>query len=501
MNKLIWIFIGAAVGFTAAWFWAENNTHFPQQTEQNNPLYWVAPMDDSYRRDKPGLSPMGMELVPVYEKQQSKGADAGAGTIQVDAHVINNLGVRTAEVSYGLLKAESITQGVVRFAETTMHHVHPKTEGWLRELAVKTTDEWVEKGQLLYRIYATEWINVQQELLFALQQNNNSLIQAAEHRLAALQFPREVIKQVKSNKQLIESVPFRAPQSGYVIELNVREGHVVKPVDTMMTIADNDTMWLDTEWFSQSNITLGQKVTAKSSYYPKQSWSGTIDYIYPSADAKNRSIKTRTLLKNPGGLLKANMNLQVKIESKLLNQQNSLLVPQQAVIQTAQQNRVVLALGDGAFKSVAVKLGDSNGQFYEVIDGLKSGDEVVTSAQFLLDSESSKTSDFLRMGDDSWPSAVVTGTINEINLSARSINISRSAITKWNRPAATLDFHIENTIDLSLLEKVDTVAFEFEIRNGDFVITSIQTQDQNHINHHIKKPAVKQLSNEVNNND
>ena len=313
MKKIIWSVLGMVIGFIAASYWnqtvSNNDKQTDSQAEENKPLYWVAPMDDSYRRDQPGLSPMGMELVPVYENQKSKGSDAGAGTIQVEAQVINNLGVRTAEVAFGHLSANNMSQGVVRFAETDMHHVHPKTEGWLRELAVKTTDEWVEKGQLLYRIYATEWINVQQELLFALQQNNKNLIAAAEQRLVALQFPRDVIKQVKSNKQLIESVPFRAPQSGYVIELNVREGHVVKPVDTMMTLADNDTMWLDTEWFSQSSIQLGQKVTAKSSYYPQKSWSGTIDYIYPTADAKNRSIKTRTLLKNPGGLLKANMNL------------------------------------------------------------------------------------------------------------------------------------------------------------------------------------------------
>ena len=477
MNKMIWIMIGSALGFILAWFWNNTDTADIDHTESDKPLYWVAPMDDSYRRDEPGLSPMGMELVPVYDNSQAGNNKSQSGTVQIDAAVINNLGVRTAEVSYGHLQQSSFAQGVVRFAETTMHHVHPKTDGWLRELAVKSSDEWVEKGQLLYRIYAPEWVNVQQELLFALQQNNRSLIQASEQRLTALQFPSDVIKQVKAEKRILESVPFRSPQSGYVIELNVREGHVVKPADTMMTLANNDTMWLDTEWFSSQNIRQGQKVVARSSYYPNQTWSGTVDYIYPSADAKNRSIKTRTLLSNTGGFLKANMNLQVQIANDLASIEPSLLlVPHQAVIQTAQQNRVVLALGDGAYKSIAVEIGNTDGQTFEVISGLKSGDMVVTSAQFLLDSESSKTSDFMRMGDDSWPSAVVTGSINEINNLDRTLNITRSAITKWNRPAATLDFHVENTIDLSTFNQGDDVAFEFEIREGQFVITSIEKQ-------------------------
>ncbi|WP_154224361.1 efflux RND transporter periplasmic adaptor subunit [Marinicella rhabdoformis] len=494
MNKITWLVFGTFLGLILAWFWNNTDKVITQKIEKKQPLYWVAPMDDNYRRDEPGLSPMGMALVPVYENQPTENLKSGAGTIQIDAAVINNMGVRTAEVSYGHLQQSSVSQGVVRFAETTMHHVHPKTVGWIRELAVKSSDEWVEKGQLLYRIYAPEWVNVQQELLFAVQQKNSSLIQAAEQRLAALQFPSEVIKQVKAEQRIFESVPFKAPQSGYVIELNVREGHVVKPADTMMTIANNDTMWLDTEWFSSQNIQQGQKVAATSRFYPQKRWSGSIDYIYPSADEQNRSIKTRTLLENPNGLLKAHMNLQVQLVNELTStESNRLLVPHQAVIQTAQQNRVVLVLGNGVFKSVAVELGETDGQAFEVVSGLKSGDKVVTSAQFLLDSESSKTSDFIRMGDDSWPSAVVSGRINDINLKARMINISRSAITKWNRPAATLDFQVENTTDLSTLSQGDDVTFEFEIREDQFVIISIQKQAE--------KQVVKQLIRKVKNHD
>ncbi len=475
MKMITTLLIGIALGILGLQFFGKAPSTTTPQSEEPKPLYWVAPMDDNYRRDGPGLSPMGMELVPVYASDP-KGPDAGPGTISISPQIENQLAVKTSQVFYGPLSHDAISQGTLRYADTATHHIHAKTTAWLRDVRVKSHGDKIEKGQLLYRLYAPDWVNAQQELLMAIKLENRELTQAAEQRLKALQFPMEAIDQIKKEKHVIESIPFYAEQSGFVTELNAQSGHIAKPNETLMVITDMSAMWLDVTWFSQdaAALHLGTKVSASTDFFPTKKWTGEIEHIYPKTDAQNRSIMSRITLDNTTGLLKAGMSMTVQLTSEHKGQRNVLLVPRAAVIQTAQQNRVVISLGHGAYKSIAVQLGQQNDRFYEVRSGLKAGDQVVTSAQFLLDSESSKSSDFMRMEGAQWPWAEVNGIIQSIDLLNRELTIKREAIVKWNRPSATVSFVAENNIDLTELSAATEVKFQFEIRDGDFFITRLE---------------------------
>lgn len=366
------------------------------------PLYWAAPMDGDYRRDNPGKSPMGMDLIPVYgEGDVVDGAETG--TIRISPDVVNNLGVRTAIAKRMALPLEIKTVGYVKYDEDLLVHIHPRVQGWIERLYVKASGDPVKLGQALYELYSPELVNAQEELVLALGRNNERLIQASEDRLRALQVPEMLIDQLKKFRKVQQTVTFFSPRSGVVDNLHVRQGFFVTPGQTMMSIGTLDHVWVEAEVFERqaSDVEVGAPVTMTLDFLPGKQWQGAVDYIYPTLDVRTRTLKIRLRFDNDNDELKPNMFAQVIIQR--FNNKESLLVPQEAVIRTGSNNRIVLALGEGKFKSVAVKLGRMNGNYAEILQGLDEGAEIVTSAQFLLDSESSKTSDFKRMNHDAEP--------------------------------------------------------------------------------------------------
>lgn len=549
--------IGIAIGAVVTSF-IPSSTETVQQSSEPQPLYWVAPMDANYRRDKPGKSPMGMDLVPVYpDGGASQGA--GPGTVSISPDVINNLGVRTGGVERRTLQDEITTVGYVQFDENKLVHIHPRTSGWVEKLYVKAEGDPIKKGQPLYALYSPELVNAQEELVLALNRNSPRLIKASKERLKALQFSTSNVKTLKRTKRVQQTVTFFAPQDGVVDNLSIREGFYVKPGTTMLSIGAMDQVWVEAEVFERQAalIKLNDPVTMTLDYLPGRQWEGKIDYIYPTLDKKNRTARIRLKFNNADGLLKPNMFAQVVIHSD--SEDSLLTIPREALIRTGQQDRVVLSLGEGRYKSIAVSIGRMDQNFVEVTKGLDEGESVVVSAQFLLDSESSKSSDFKRMhhGDEApasvwvageiqsvmsghhmvtathdaidvwgWPAmkmdfmvsdtvdfdalkvgtqlhmevtkgedkkpsitgihimnapmlkpaqqAKTTGIVNSIDFDSRTANISRQAIEKWNRPAATLDFSIDQAIDASKMRSGEEISFTFEVRGGDFVVTEFE---------------------------
>lgn len=362
----------------------------------NEPLYWVAPMDPNYQRDKPGQSPMGMDLIPVY-KEESSGADAGPGTIKVSPEVVNNLGVRTATSTMTTMHFEVRTVGYVGYNEDEIVHVHPRVEGWVEKIYIKAEGEPVKKGDPLYELYSPSLVNAQEEYLFALSRGNRDLIRGAKARLHALQVPQRRLDELRTTRKVRQAVTFFSPQSGVVDNFNIREGMFVKPGVTLMSIGALDEVWVEAEVFERqaSVISAGLPVSIQLDFLPGESREGVVDYVYPVLDPITRTLKVRMRFDNKDRQLKPNMFTEVVIHK--YETEASLTVPKEAVIRGAESNRVVLALGDGRFKSIAVKTGRSDGKLIEILQGVNAGEEVVTSAQFLLDSESSKTSDFKRM--------------------------------------------------------------------------------------------------------
>lgn len=455
---------------------------------EKQPMYWVAPMDANYKRDQPGKSPMGMDLVPVYENQV-KGADEGAGTIRISGDVINNLGVRTVIAQYKSMHNQIDTVGYVTYDEDKLVHIHPRVDGWIEKLYVKTVGSVVKKDQPLYDIYSPELVNAQEEFLLALERNNKRLVNAAQNRLVALQLPKSAISTLKKTRKIKQNITFYAPQNGVVENLKIREGFFVKPGATLMSIGDLSQVWIEAQVFERqaAQVHIGTKVTMRLDYLPGKEFNGQVDFIYPTLDAKTRTVKVRLRFDNQSGDFKPNMFAQVAIHTS--DAAPALLIPKEALIRTGNQDRVVLALGGGRFKSIAVTVGRFDSESVEILAGLTDGEEVVSSAQFLLDSESSKSSDFMRMNHDSSmedetakemmdmssevSSASTSGMINSVMVGHRMVNISRGAIEKWQRPPATLDFLVDEAINITDFSQGDEIEFTFEIRGEDFVITEL----------------------------
>lgn len=358
-------------------------------------LYWVAPMDANFRRDQPGKSPMGMDLVPVYASANNE-----SGVVTISSSVSSQIGVKTAKVQWSLPRLEFISSGQVNYAKESLVHLHARTSGWVEKLYVSDMGERVKKGQALYGIYSLEFIDAQEDFIRALNAQDDSLIRAAKNRLKALRIDDKVISNLKRTKRANQITTFYAPQDGYIEQLNINEGMYVSPQNALLTIADLSQLTVDVELDHQRAAWLSQypgeiNWMLHSELMPTQAWVGKLDYIYPMLNETLRTIRVRLLVDNKNQLLKPNMwlNLKGEINAK----EKALLIPSPALIRTQQQQRVVLALGDGKFKSVAVNTGRFFNQQVEVLSGLQAGDKIVTSAQFLIDSESNIDSDLLRM--------------------------------------------------------------------------------------------------------
>ncbi|TMO96757.1 efflux RND transporter periplasmic adaptor subunit [Pseudoalteromonas sp. S3260] len=461
-------------------------------SSKKEPLYWVAPMDSNYRRDEPGLSPMGMDLVPVYEESDSD-VNEGPGSVKISPTVINNLGVRTAPVEFAALENEVNTVGYVQYNQDQLIHIHPRVEGWVETLYVKAAGDQVKQDEPLYTLYSPQLVNAQEEFVLALKRNNPVLIRAAKARLKSLNVSEGFISRLQKSQQVLQNITFYSRQGGVVDELNIREGFYVKPDTSMMSIAQLDEVWVEAEVFERQAelIRVGLPVTMTLDYLSGQRWQGQVDYIYPTLDAKNRTLRVRLRFDNQGHQLKPNMFAQVSIHSQVAEKQ--LIVPKEAVIRTGSQNRVVVALGDGRFKSVEVTLGRSDAANTEILSGVMAEDEVVTSAQFLIDSESSKSSDFKRMqavshnsmqmSDANPNTATVNGVINSIDANNRIVNISREAIEKWGRGPATMDFVLAKNVTIEAFKLNDEVRFTFSIEQGEFVIHTMTSVHAMHSQH------------------
>ncbi len=361
--------------------------------EDKDVLYWVAPMDPNYRRDKPGKSPMGMDLIPFYAD-----SDGGSGSVvSISPAVVQNLGVRTARAELTQLWRGIDTVGYVDYDESKVSHIHLRTEGWIEKLAVGSEGERVKKGDFLFYVYSPKLVNAQEELVTALATGNKGLIKATKERLNALGISGVQIKKLAQDRKVKQRISIYAPQDGVVSELPVREGMFVKPAQKVMTLGDLSSVWLLAEVFERQSewVEVGQSADVSLSYVPGKTWHGKVEYIYPSLDPKTRTLKVRLRFENPGEKLKPNMYANVKIFGGA--KENTIVIPLEGLIRTGREQRVIIALGEGKFEARDVKAGIESGNFVEILEGLNEGDNIVISGQFLIDSEASMRASLNRM--------------------------------------------------------------------------------------------------------
>ena len=360
---------------------------------ERNILYWVAPMDANYRRDKPGKSPMGMELVPVYANE----AGANSSSVTIAPEVVQNLGIRTATAERSRLWRGIDTVGYVDYDESKVSHIHLRTEGWIEHLVAHSEGERVRKGEKLLELYSPDLVNAQEEFVQALVSGNKGLIRASRERLIALGIPANQVKQLEKTRKVEQTISIYSPQDGVVSKLMVRHGMYVTPKNQVMSLADLSSVWLLAEVYERQAdwVRVGQPAEVSTAFLPGRSWKGKVEYIYPSLDAKTRTLKTRLRFDNPDEILKPNMYTNVKIFGG--PKDDAIIIPVEALIRTGREQRVVVSLGDGRFESRTVTAGIESGDWVEILEGIAPGDTVVPSGQFLIDSEASLKASMTRM--------------------------------------------------------------------------------------------------------
>ncbi len=360
--------------------------------KHTNPMY-VCPMHpDILNRDPNATCPIcGMDLVLIERSSDEE------GIISISPRVINMLGVQIKKVKKRTLYRRINTVGNIKYNENKIRHIHLRTDGWVEYLAVKTLGERVKKGDLLFKVYSPKLVNAQEELLQSANMKNTSLLSASRDRLISLGMSKKQIRNLEKSKKLIPLVSYFSPQNGIIAELNIREGMFVKPSKSIISLVNMTTVWLVANIFeSQSNwVQEGDRAEAILSFMPGKIWEGTVEHIYPILDAKTRSLEVRLRFNNPGEILKANMYADVNIF--VSPKRNVLTIPRESLIRTGDGDRVIIALGDGKFKPVSVRVGIESNNKFEVISGLQESDEVVVSSQFLIDSESSLRASLSRL--------------------------------------------------------------------------------------------------------
>ena len=364
--------------------------------------YWVSPMDPGYVRDKPGKAPCGMDMVPVYE--DAGGGAETPGVIAVSPTTIQSMGVRTAKVEVRPLSRLTLAVGLVNFNERNLSTLTTKVNGWIERLYVNATGDPVRKGQTLLSLYSPELVSSQEEYLLAVRNlkamrsspvkemadGARRLAEASRRRLAYFDISAAQIDALERTGQVKKHLTLASPANGIVTKRLVTQGMYVQAGMPLLEVADLSTVWVDADIYQYELpwIKVGQPVTMTLDYLPGETFPGKIDYIYPYLKEATRTAKVRLRFPNPGLKLKPEMFAQVKIESPVTKP--AVVVPMEAVLDTGLKQHVFIALGQGRFQPREVKLGvygDGN-NVREVLSGLSGGEEVVTSAQFLLDSES-----------------------------------------------------------------------------------------------------------------
>ncbi|MGF1759566.1 efflux RND transporter periplasmic adaptor subunit [Photobacterium sagamiensis] len=476
--------IGGALGYFAYQPINEAlHTDGQSASSSNEPLYWVAPMDPNYKRDKPGKSPMGMDLIPVYEEDLAGGQDDVAGTVTINPAVENNLGVKVAPVLQQKLAPQIETVGYVAFDESRLWQINSRVSGWIQKLNIAAIGEKVKKGEVLFELYSPDLVRAQEELLNAKRMGKAVLVKGAKERLISLGVDSAQINQILRRGKAKRDIAIKAPSDGVIATLNVRDGAYLSPAQAVISGGSLSEVWVDAEVFERQSHWVKQGAAAEMTLdaLPGQAWEGKIDYVYPVLDAKTRTLRVRLKFDNQNGDLKPNMFANITLMPKI--DELSRVIPQQAVIRSGNMTRVVLALGEGKFRSTRILTGREAAGQIEVLEGLSETDKVVTSAHFLLDSESSQSADFSRMAGQEEKAIVAntawaTGTITDVMAGHRMLTIQHSPIPEWEWPAMQMNFTVKEGDDLSQLIGGESIRFLIEkTETGDYVISDIRPAD------------------------
>ena len=363
--------------------------------------YWTSSMDPTYIRNEPGKSPMGMELVPVFEEEGEE--KVPASVVRIDPVTVQNMGVRLARVKRKPLVRNIRAYGTIAYDERRMKVVSAWVGGRIDKLYVDFTGVEVKKGAPLVELYSPALVSTQQELILALETRGklwklgnqdattsaSHLVEATKQRLLLWGITKDQIDEIERNREVKTHMTIHAPIGGTVIHKKAFEGQYVKEGERLYTIADLSTVWVlaDVYEYELPWIRNGMPAEMGLSYIPGRRFKGKVLYVYPYMDEKTRTAKLRLEFKNLKYRLKPGMYANIYLNSRISG--NSLVIPQEAVIDSGVRKLVFVSLGKGKFQAREVKIGiESAKNEFQVLKGLREGEEIVVSAQFMLDSES-----------------------------------------------------------------------------------------------------------------
>ncbi len=476
------LLIGGALGFTANQYFNGHDMSAMAATDNkasHEPLYWVAPMDPNYKRDKPGKSPMGMDLIPVYADDLA-GANDKPGTVKIDPSVENNLGVKTAAVELAKLSPRIETVGYIAFDESQLWQTNVRVSGWVEKLYINAVGEQVKKGEVLFTLYSPELVKAQEELLNAKRTGRDGLVKGATERLLSLGVDREQINQVIRRGKASQTIEIKALANGVIASLNIREGGYLSPAQAVISAGPLNEVWVDAEVFERQAhwLTNGSQASMTLDALPGKAWQGEVDYVYPILDPKTRTLRMRLKFANPNGELKPNMFANITLQP--VSDSEVLTVPKSSVIRSGGMTRVVLAEGEGKYRSARIETGREADDKVEVLQGLNQGDRIVTSAHFMLDSESSQSADLSRINGVEAPAetAWAKGEITDLMTDHGMLTINHQPVPEWNWPGMTMNFNAAQGVDLSALQKGQAIEFEMQkTDDGQYQIVAIKADN------------------------
>lgn len=455
-------------------------------TECEDVLYWYDPMVPGQRFDEPGPSPfMDMALVP-----KCAGETAGAGGVSIDPTLVQNLGIRTAEAEFGILEPDVTVTGVLSYNESDVAIVQPRAGGYVERTYGLAPQDVVSKGAPLVDILVPEWGGAQREYIAVLGTGNDELASASRQRLLLLGMSASLIARVTRTREPHSTITVSAPISGAITELVVRPGMTVSAGQTLAQVAGFTPIWLEAavpETLA-AEVRAGQPITATLTAFPGENFTGQIIAILPSAADKSRTITVRAALSNPGRRLKPGMFAQVSLVPQ---SEMALLVPSEAVIRTGERTIVMLAQKAGGYRPAEVRIGREAKGRTQILAGLVAGEKVVSSGQFLLDSEASLAGLDVRPIDEA-PTAsssgdrktdenvadtyTATGTINAIT--AQKITLKHGPVPALSWPAMTMGFATKGPAQVRGFKRGDRVTFTFTQSDAGPRIVSIRRTGQ-----------------------
>jgi Cu(I)/Ag(I) efflux system membrane fusion protein len=365
-----------------------------------NPKY-VCPMHPQIIKDEQGSCPIcGMDLVEkIIEDSTDK-----APVVSIRGEIIQSMGLRTSKVKKDTLWKYIKTVGRIEYDETRLTHIHPRAAGWMETLKVRAEGDPVKKGQHLGNFYSPDILAAQVDYLIAVKDSakkrSSIKIEKARNQLRLLGVHDSTISQIEKAGESQNTVPIYASQDGIITMLGAREGMYIQPQEELFTIADDSRMWVQIDIYEHQLDWVREGLDAEITVpaYPGRAWEGKVEYLYPELDKKSRTLRVRLAFDNPDGALRPNMFANAVIYGG--PRRDVLTIPQEALIVTGERESVVKVIEEGRFQPVDVVTGMQQGGKVEILSGLNEDDQVVTSGQFLIDSESALRASFSRLSGE-----------------------------------------------------------------------------------------------------